>query len=399
MDDHQLQRMLMLNRFDRQPRAWDSLAIGEDNKLVSLQMETEQWQSETHKKKVELRECKRGLLRSLVIVVDVSANCLEVRSFNMNRMKLFQDQLRNFVSNYFDQNPISQISIIVTAKSTCQVLIPLSGNVNDVLEAVDSLSNLNNKGEPSIQNSLAVATAILGVIGKETQKDIKGSAPSFSTKEVLMIYGSLTTCDAKPIDVTIKKLVESKITVSVIGLGAQVYVLNRIATETKGNYYIPVSLEHFTDVLNSFVIPPETLQNQRNYMIPFGFASIPESNTPAFDSAQLKANPPRPGHEVPLPRFGGFSCPQCGTRVFSVPCYCPVCRILLVSPAHLTRTLLHLKPLPDFTEAEGPFVCRGCRAAGEGGRCCPLCGETYCAKCDDFIHDCLQNCPGCMEAH
>ena len=385
------QGSLLVNRWGRKGYAWDNLAI-EDDKLVAIQ-ETEQWQSEVEKKQSELVSIKRGLLRSLVIVLDLSTNGLESRSFGQNRMKLIQDQTIVFVSDFFVQNPLSQVAILGTYDSSCKILSNLSSDVNAHVEVIKNLSSMDHKGEPSVQSSLAVATAILGIEGKG------GLANIDSTKEILFIYGSLTTCDVDPIFKTLAKIKKSQIRVSIIGLAAKVFVFERIAEETNGDYFVPVSLEHLEDILHSFVIPPEKLKNQKTGLLPFGFAAIAESKTPAFDLFKFLDNAPDFDNPPELPKYGGYICPRCGSRVFTIPCYCPVCKDFLIAPAYLKRTVIHLSPIPPFTPSPpgSGISCMGCNKAINGEpRVCPTCNRCFCENCDKFIHETLQSCPGCI---
>ena len=385
------QGSLLINRWGRKGYAWDNLAI-EDDKLVAIQ-ETEQWQSEVEKKKSEFNSIKRGLLRSMVIVLDLSTNGLEARSFGQNRLNLIQDQMIVFVSDFFVQNPLSQIAILGTYDSSCSILSNLSSDVNAHIEVIKNLSSTDHKGEPSIQSSLAIATSILGVEG------YGGLANIDSTKEILFVYGALTTCDEDPIFKTLAKVKKSQIRVSIIGLAAKVFVFERIAEETNGDYFVPVSLEHLEDILHSFVIPPEQLKNQKPCLLPFGFAAIAESKMPAFDLFKFLDNAPTIDNPPDVPKYGGYICPRCGSRVFTIPCYCPVCKDFLISPAYLKRTVIHLSPIPPFTvePPQSGLACLGCnKLLTEEARVCPLCNKCFCENCDKFIHETLQSCPGCI---
>ena len=124
---------------------------------------------------------------------------------------------------------------------------------------------------------------------------------------------------------------------------------------------------------------------------------------------------------------GGYVCPQCRTRVSEVPMTCPVCKLMLISSAHLARSYHHLFPVPLFqeiiedSEAEANerehrkgdmeksdfdsnkngeskvYICSGCsRTISEGVKLrCPRCAHTYCFDCDAYIHDRLFVCPTC----
>ena len=60
----------------------------------------------------------------------------------------------------------------------------------------------------------------------------------YAYKECLLISSSLTTCDPDDISQTIDDLVGEKISVMVICLSAQVYILEQIALKTNGSFNV-----------------------------------------------------------------------------------------------------------------------------------------------------------------
>lgn len=83
--------------------------------------------------------------------------------------------------------------------------------------------------------------------------------PSHGSKEVLVIYTSLSTCDPGNIYDTLEMLKKSKIRVSVVGWGAEVYILKKIATDTTGTYHVATNKVHFQELLHDHCPPPPTL--------------------------------------------------------------------------------------------------------------------------------------------
>jgi transcription initiation factor TFIIH subunit 2 len=59
--------------------------------------------------------------------------------------------------------------------------------------------------------------------------------PIHGSREVLILSGSLTTCDPGNIFDTIDRFKQEKIRCSVIGLAAEVQICRTIAKETNGN--------------------------------------------------------------------------------------------------------------------------------------------------------------------
>jgi transcription initiation factor TFIIH subunit 2 len=61
--------------------------------------------------------------------------------------------------------------------------------------------------------------------------------PAHGSREILIIMGSLTTCDPGDIYETIDSLVNENIRVSVVGLAAEVQICKLVCKKTKGIYY------------------------------------------------------------------------------------------------------------------------------------------------------------------
>lgn len=67
----------------------------------------------------------------------------------------------------------------------------LGGNFRKYVKAVNNLSKTSLLGEPSLQNGLELALKSLKLL------------PSHASREILIIAGSLTTCDPSDINNTI----------------------------------------------------------------------------------------------------------------------------------------------------------------------------------------------------
>jgi transcription initiation factor TFIIH subunit 2 len=219
---------------------------------------------------------------------------------------------------------------------------------------------------------------------------LKSAAP-YSTRQVLVLYGSLNTSDVNPILPNIKLLKSSRINVTIIGFAASVYVLSRIASETGGTYHIPRDADHLRDILRASVEPPAwATAHKRMDMVPFGFVSN-ALDRPAFDLSELRTQ------KDAMPKLGGFSCPRGGSRVFAIPVYCPSCSLLLLTPNHITRCLVHLHELAEFALVRTDRPCAGCdrkRDESEDAWQCTACGSVFCPPCNTFLHDHLHHCPG-----
>jgi len=111
-------------------------------------------------------------------------------------------------------------------------------------QALKQLASIVCEGEPSLQNSLQMAL--------KTLKNM----PAYTSREVLVLFGSLTTCDPGDIKSTIKELKENQIRVSIIGLAAEVRICRQIAKETGGEYSVLLDDHHLKELILNIVQPP-----------------------------------------------------------------------------------------------------------------------------------------------
>jgi transcription initiation factor TFIIH subunit 2 len=133
------------------------------------------------------------------------------------------------------QNPISQLGVIATRNSLAQNLSELSGTPENHIRALNNATA--GEGEPSLQNALEVAGASLALV------------PRHGVREILIVYSGLNTCDPGDILASIQKLCAQKIRVSMVGVGAEMYIGRRITEETHGTYTIAVDAQHYSEVL------------------------------------------------------------------------------------------------------------------------------------------------------
>ncbi|VDN98506.1 unnamed protein product [Rodentolepis nana] len=167
-----------------------------------------------------------GMVRHLYLVIDLSSAMLE-RDLHPTRIICTIRCLKKFVGNFFDQNPLSQLGIITTSGSKAKVVSALSGGLVRHMKALTELEkNPHCEGEPSIQNALLIAESRLKHI------------PSYSSREILLVMSSMTTCDPGDIHQTIQSLINNKIRCSVISLAVEVFVHKALATATGGKVYL-----------------------------------------------------------------------------------------------------------------------------------------------------------------
>lgn len=323
----------------------------------------------------------------------------------------------SFITEFFEQNPISQLGILGMRDGLAKPISPLSGTPTVHLEALAKLRTQDPQGSPSLQNALEMARASLY------------HAPSHGTREVLIISGALLSSDPGDIHTTIASLATDRIRVSAIGLAAQVAILSEICSKTKGDYNVALHEEHFRTLFMGVTTPPPTRAKEQNQssLLMMGFPSRTVAKAPTLCACHSK-----------LTR-GGYLCSRCSSKVCALPAECPACGLTLILSTHLARSYHHLFPLRNWREVSwgeaagsGVDCCFSCQAAfnkppptaqlrlaggkGEGGEgdgkkrreammkavsesgryACEVCGEHFCIDCDVFAHEVVHNCPGCQ---
>ncbi|XP_055055109.2 general transcription factor IIH subunit 2 [Misgurnus anguillicaudatus] len=336
-------------------------------------------------------QVRLGMMRHLYLVVD-SSRSMEDQDLKPNRLTSTLKLMEYFVEEYFDQNPISQIGIITTKNKRAEKLTDLAGNPKKHIAALKKAVDSTCIGEPSLYNSLNMAM--------QTLKHM----PAHTSREILIIFSSLTTCDPANIYELIQTLKGLKIRVSVIGLSAEVRVCTILTRETGGTYNVILDESHFKELLMSHVKPPPASSSSECSLIRMGFpqhviASMSDQDAkPSFSMSHLDSTSEGPGLTL-----GGYYCPQCRAKYTELPVECKVCGLTLVSAPHLARSFHHLFPLDAFQETpleecEGERYCEACQVELKDKSIftCPGCRKVFCVECDLFIHDTLHCCPGCM---
>lgn len=339
---------------------------------------------------------RRGIMRHIVILIDwsVAASTVDVSPFRGGWV--ISTSVRPFVREFFEQNPLSQVCLIVLRDGLAERICDLSSNISEHERALDELSKglasekWSPKGNVSLQNGLEVALSILGHV------------PGHGTKEILFFQLSLSTHDPGNIlGDTLPRVLSTKVRFSAISLVGEVSVARRIARESGGSYNVAVNDAHFIDIAKDQLIPPVVTREDRisSYLVPMGFPSQMAYKDGmvlcACHSALQKS---------------GFVCPRCLSLVCRLPMDCPTCHLTLISAPHLAKSYHHLFPVAVFDEDSSlsrAATCCACKCAVdesslrdcvEGFKAghCRRCHNYFCAPCNHFIHTTLHNCPGCL---
>jgi len=260
------------------------------------------------------------------------------------------------------------------------------------LRALRNKRNQETSGEPSLQNALDMACASLV------------NVPSHGSREVLVVYGSLTTCDPGDIYDTVALLKKERVRVSFVGLAAEIQICKVLCKETNGSYGVVLNETHFRDLLFEAIPPPAVTQARNtSNLVMMGFPTKSNDLHASYCVCHSKLT------------VGGYICPRCSSKICELPTDCDVCGLTLVSSPHLARSYHHLFPVDNFlevpwsgTHGSSCFACQtafdssppaGAGLESNSGRySCPRCYHQFCVDCDIFVHEVLHNCPGCWAA-
>jgi len=390
-------------------RSWDSV-LATDGSINT----TIQGLRESNQRKRLLKDTtplQRGIIRHLVIILDFSFAMVE-KDMRPTRHLLTIRYASEFITEYFEQNPISQLAIIGLREGIAETISVMGGNPTEHIEKLKLQRQKEPEGSPSLQNGLEMSRAQLF------------HTPAHGTREVLIIYGALLTSDPGDIHKTIDTLIKDRIRVSIVGLAAQVAICAELCKRTnagdEGNYGVALNEQHFRELFMRLTTPPITrtkAQSQAS-LLSMGFPSriSGAGQTMSFCVCHNKLC------------SGGYLCSRCEAKVCSLPSECPICGLTLILSTHLARSYHHLFPLQNWVavsgdEAANSSACFACQSpfpkistskrkekaieaipkpseskdVSESGRyACPVCRNHFCIDCDVFAHEVLHNCAGCQ---
>ncbi|XP_076331444.1 general transcription factor IIH subunit 2 Ssl1 [Tachypleus tridentatus] len=337
------------------------------------------------------KNVRLGMMRHLFVIVDLS-EAMSVQDLKPTRHLCTVKILEDFIEEFFDQNPISQLGIIITRSKRAEILMELSGNAKQCVAGLKDIADAVCVGEPSLQNSLELAA--------QTLKHM----PGHTSREIVIILGSLTTCDPSDICTTIEILKSQKIRCSVIGLAAELRICKTLVQTTEGTYHIILDEHHYKEVLYTHISPPPASGITESSLVRMGFPPHVSDAESKSSLCNCHLDSKVPGEKFGI---GGYFCPQCHSKYCELPVECKACGLNLVSAPHLARSYHHLFPLEDFKEVNVSNLtdsdlryCYGCQAlfTEQTVYRCTQCQQLFCLECDLFIHDTLHTCPGCSSS-
>ena len=224
-------------------RTWEEVEEDIHGELKSLQLNEEIIEKKRLDQMIYSEKViEKGMIRSLFLIID-NSKAMDIKDIKPDRKKATMSMLEQFITLYFDQNPISQLGQIISYGSIAEKISNLSGNSLEQINILKKLLETTSIGRISLQNSLEIAI------------DSLEGAPPYGTKEILIVMGALSTNDPNDIFITIKKLKAQNITVNIISLSCELYIASKIVNTTNGTYTIVLSKDHFQQAIMSYIAP------------------------------------------------------------------------------------------------------------------------------------------------
>ncbi|KII71969.1 General transcription factor IIH subunit 2 [Thelohanellus kitauei] len=215
-------------------RTWESL---QEDERGSLKKSVQKAKGEKYRNScrsiLKLHPTCISMIRHIIIVIDSSIS-MEKTDFRPTRLRVVIKLLESFLSNFFDQNPISQAGIVITFDSSVKTICSLTSQDTLLKESLNQIKT--SEGTPSLQNSIEKSLKILE------------HSPASASKEILIIYGSTSTCDPGDIYESFNKL--NDVCVSVISLSCEMFILKYVTDLTGGRHDVAIDEHHFRDCLS-----------------------------------------------------------------------------------------------------------------------------------------------------
>lgn len=324
----------------------------------------------------------RHLLRNVFLVLDCSRWSREKDpALPPARMRLETtlNLASEFVSEFYDQNPLGHLGIVICKDGEAEMITSLGGSPKKHKLALTAamVTEMGRKGGPevggefSLQNGIEVAGRSLGY------------APRYGSREIIVVMSALATCD--PGDIlgeTLPRLRHAGIIVNAVLLQSEVHICKKLADATGGLAGVCLNTGHLRDLIMSHAIPPPVTASEGGgddeensqlhttcEFVEMGFPSREGGDVPtlvhssgggaskdrngdggvAFAINPATVDDRRSNRLISFARTA-YVCPRCKSRCSDLPSDCAVCGLRLILAPHLARTFHHLFPVRPFAE-------------------------------------------------
>lgn len=252
---------------------------------------------------------------------------------------------------------------------------PLSGCLSEQIDLLEELRERDVAGgSVSLVNGLQRCSALL-----------MASAP-YATREIVVLFGSINTCDAGNIDATLQELKTKGIQITIIALTPEVSVLRRMARTTGGSYHVARSLDEYRNAILNVQKAPDWGPLMETRLVPMGFPRRLQTTVATLCVCHNR------------PSLKGYLCPRCRGKVCELPTNCRICDLHIASSVDVARTTQQYAPTPQQRKiSEENHRCYMCTTTFQlGGFECTSCRKIFCRYCNQFRTAVLQQCPSCL---
>ena len=154
-------------------QTWDTVQEDESGNLVTSRTVSDRDRSNRSKLNRVTQSVRRGLIRYLCVALDASASASET-DYRPNRLVVMRENVKKFVTDYFDENPISQLSLLLMHNRVAERISDLSANPR---VHIDRLKHVwQTEGKASLGNTIEMAI-----------KTLK-SVPDYGRRELLIVF-------------------------------------------------------------------------------------------------------------------------------------------------------------------------------------------------------------------
>ncbi|SBT82313.1 TFIIH basal transcription factor subunit, putative [Plasmodium ovale] len=356
-------------------RSWNLLV---ENNGILQHVNQENIEEKSKQKYKKNQECslRKGIFRHIIILFDMSSSMKE-RDFKPDRINVVLECVETFLKNFFFKNPVGHVGVVALKNSSAKLIQPFTSNADDILKSLVKERSMGLQGSPSLQEGLEIA------------HDLLIDMPLYGTKEILIMYGSIRTCDRKNILKITELIVKNNMYVNCISIAPEMHILKHICEKTNGIYKICTSKNILLNEINNIAETPLWMHGMEPQLIHICFPIKKKINTQIMCSCHNKLN------------TDTYICNFCNSYTCKIPAKCKVCGIHLISMHDLSHITNNLQGSPLFVEIKNEkndySHCSSCnQRLYDKVSQCTKCKNIFCLGCDIFIHEDLNQCPFCL---
>ncbi|KAI3385563.1 hypothetical protein SNEBB_008543 [Seison nebaliae] len=245
-----------------------------------LLTESNRLENERARMKFKSKTSRKNLMRHLVIVVDAS-ECENDTDIWPTRFHVIRRQVVRFVRQFFDENPLSHIGIIIGRNEEAERIVKFGATPKQCCDAFTNFCNREKNSDGYIcQGTFSLHACLDLVVG--TLKTV----PMEAARSAIILTSSLNTNDSQNVYERITKLNTMNTQCSVISLVGEVFVFQQMAKLTKGKYFVAVDETDMMNILDEYFVtsvgdspkkpsnlPVKTINKTMTYMMKVAFPS------------------------------------------------------------------------------------------------------------------------------